>query len=319
MPAHRLSRAIAIVIAFLILTAASLALADKPAAPAASAAPAVSAAPGTEGQAAPWRWKPGPEKIDLGHDLDVDLPEAYVLLGMPEAGKLLEKLGNFHNENLLAVIASKDDAAEWFVTVRYEEEGFVKDDETIDADELLKAIREGTEEANKERVERGFSALHVGEWAEPPRYDKSLHHLVWALNASSDKGTSVNYNTRVLGRRGYVAVNLVTEPNDLAASKPHAAALLAATRYRSGARYEDFDAKTDKVAEYGLVGLVLGGAGLGAAKLVKIGLFAKFWKVLVAALIAGKKVIFAGLIAFAALAKRLFGGKKASEDKPESE
>ena len=32
------------------------------------------------------------------------------------------------------------------------------------------------------------------------------------------------------------------------------------------------------VAEYGLAGLILGGAGLGAAKLVKLGILAKFGK-----------------------------------------
>src|SRR5262249_57808475 len=120
-------------------------------------------------------------------------------------------------------------------------------------------------------------------------------------------------NTRVLGRRGYVALNLVTDPENLAASKPHAAALLAATSYRPGARYDDFDPKKDKVAEYGLIGLVLGGAGLGAAKLVKVGLLAKFGKGLIALLVAGKKAIVALFIGAAALLKRVFGSKKAEE------
>src|SRR5262249_5084439 len=144
MPAHRLARAVAIALAFLIVAIASLALADKPspsAAPAASLPPAASAPPGLE-EALTWQWKPGPEKVDLGHDLDIDLPEPYVFLGMPYAGKMLEKFGTFHNENLLGVITGKDESADWLVTVRYEEEGYVKDDETVDADELLKAIRE---------------------------------------------------------------------------------------------------------------------------------------------------------------------------------
>ena len=236
------------------------------------------------------------------------MPEPYLFLGMPDAGKLLEKVGTFHNENLLGLFSSKQQDSEWFITVRYEEEGFVKDDEKIDADELLKAIREGTDEANTERAQRGFSALHVGDWADPPRYDKSVHHLVWALLATSDKGTSVNYNTRVLGRRGYVALNLVTSPENLPADKPHAATLLAATNFRAGARYEDFDGKKDKVAEYGLVGLVLGGAGLGAA--LKVGLFAKFTKVILAVLIAGKKAIVAVFAGGAALMKKFFSKNK---------
>jgi len=258
----------------------------------------------------PSPWKPGPQDIDLGHDLKLALPEAYEYLPAGPAAKMLEKNGSFHNENLLGIVASKDDDAQWFVTIRYEAEGYIKDDEKIDANELLSAIREGTEESNKERVEKGFKAWHVDGWSEPPAYDKSLHHLVWALSVSDDESKSVNFNTRILGRRGYVAINLVTAPELLAGYKPEAAALLKATTFSSTARYEAFNEKTDKVAEYGLAGLVLGGAGLGAAKLVKIGLLAKFWKVIIAALIAGKKAIVLGLAAVAAFVKKLFSRKR---------
>jgi len=212
------------------------------------------------------------------------------------------------------------DAAKRVVTMRRngrspsrEIRSHVKDDEKIDAAELLSSIREGTEEANKERVEKGFKAMHVEGWIDPPVYDQSQHHLVWALSASSDEFKSVNFNTRILGRSGYVSINLVTTPELLAGFKPEGAAVLHATHFNPGARYEDFNAKTDKVAEYGLAGLVLGGAGLGAMKLVKIGLLAKFWKVIVGVLIAGKKAVIAAIIAIVAVIKRLFGRKKAND------
>src|SRR5262249_18443003 len=144
-----------------------------------------------------FNWRSGPVKVDLGHELDLDLPESYGYLGLPDAKKLMEKLGNFHNETLIGLVASKKDDAKWLCTVRYEEPGYNRDAETSDADELLKALKEGTEEANKERTAHGFAALHVGGWAEPPRYDKAAPHLVWALNAESTDGASVNYNTRV--------------------------------------------------------------------------------------------------------------------------
>jgi uncharacterized membrane-anchored protein len=307
----RLARVIAAVLLLVLLVSPSARAAgaqgSKPvASAAASAMPPAEVASAPENQLP---WKQGPSKIDLGHDLDLDLPEPYVFLGMPDAARVMEKLGNLHNETLLGVVASKGEDADWFVTVRYEDEGFIKDDEEIKSDEILEAIREGTEESNKERVARGFKELHVDGWAEAPRYERAAHHLVWALRARTVDGVSVNFNTRVLGRHGYVAVNLVTEPEKLAANKPVAAALLAATSFRDGARYQDFDEKKDKVAEYGLIGLVLGGAGVGAAKLVKVGLLAKFGKVIIAALIAGKKALVVFFLGISAFLKRLFSGK----------
>ncbi len=264
----------------------------------------------------PPEWQTGPKKVSLGHDIEVNLPDGYAYLPPGPASKLLEKNGSFHNENLLGLITSNDPKEEWFVVTRFEDSGFVKDDEKIDADELLSDLRDGAEEANKERKERGFDALTVEGWSEPPRYDSAKHQLVWALIVSHAEGKSVNFNTRVLGRRGYVSLNLVTDPALLSQYRARAATLLSATQFGSGARYEDFNEKTDKVAEYGLAGLVLAGAGLGAAKMVKLGLLAKFSKVIIGALIAGKKLIVAGLIALGALLKRFFGGRR---DKAEGE
>ena len=275
----------------------------SPAPSAGPASPAPSAAPALP-------WKLGPTRIDLGHDLTLELPRDHQFLGPPEAGKILEKLGNFHNENLIGLVASQKDE-DWFVTVRFQAEGYIKDDEPIDAAELLSAIREGVTEGNPERVEKGFKPLRIDGWSDPPRYDKALHHLIWALDVSDDDGKSVNFNTRILGRRGYASVNLVTGPEHLATFKPRAAELLQATTFGRGARYEDFDGKNDKVAEYGLAGLVLGGAGLAASKIVKVGLLAKFSKVIVAALIAGKKAIVALVVVLVAVLKKLLGGKAA--------
>jgi uncharacterized membrane-anchored protein len=196
------------------------------------------------------------------------------------------------------------------VTIRYEPVGYVKDDDKVDADDLLKELREGQDQVNEERKEKGFGPLSLDGWSDPPRYDRGPHHLIWGLKVSAENEHSINYNTRVLGRRGWVAVNLVADAALVDKFKPQGKQILDATQFKTGARYEDFDEKTDKVAEYGLVGLVLGGAGLGAAKLVKIGLIAKFWKVIVAVVIAGKKAVVVAALAVAAFFKRIFGKKQ---------
>ncbi|KFE67922.1 DUF2167 domain-containing protein [Hyalangium minutum] len=256
--------------------------------------------------------KPGPVKVDLGHELALDVPDDHVFLDKPVAAKVLEQNGSFHHDNLLGIVVSKDEQAPWFVVIRYEDEGYIKDDEALDSKEILDAIKEGQEEANEERVQRGFKALRIGDWTEAPHYDRAQHHLVWALNASTEDGTSVNYNTRVLGRRGFVSLNLVVNPENLELSKPHVVKLLKNTSFNQGARYADFQEGTDKVAEYGLAGIVLGGAGLGAAKLVKVGLLAKASKFIIALLLAGKKFIVLALVGLGALLKKIFGGKDSS-------
>jgi uncharacterized membrane-anchored protein len=213
-----------------------------------------------------FHWIAGPQPIDLGHDVSLKLPDRHSFLGESEAKLLLERLGNFNNGNVIGLVASNDVRATWFVTIRYDEHGYVKDTGRIDSDELLSALKDGTEDANKERRAHGFKPLHVTGWSEAPQYDRALHRLEWALRASSDDGDSVNFNTRVLGRKGTVSLDLVCDPADLVADMREVADLLQGTTFKIGARYQDFDAKMDRVAQYGLAGPILAGARIGAAK-----------------------------------------------------
>lgn len=242
--------------------------------------------------------KAGPARLALGHDVTLELPAGFSFLGLPEAKRALEKSGVFYNDNLLGVVLPSSGEAneDYLIVLRYDAAGFVRDDEKLDPAELLEAITKGEVEANAERRKRGFPALTIGGWQDPPRYDRARHRLVWGLKVSDPAGMSINHDTRLLGRRGFVSLNLVTAPETLARDRAATEKLLAAVTFAPGARYEDFDAKSDKVADFGLVGLVLG--GFGVAKLVKLGLLAKFWK-----------LILAGLLAVAAGARKLLGKK----------
>lgn len=275
----------------------------------AEAPPDPAGAASAEAAGPPPEWQPGPRSVNLGHDVKIELPAEYMYLPPAEAKKALEKGGSFHNDAVLGLLASVKPSDDWFVVLQYEDSGYVKDDEKLDGEELLSSMRDAVKESNDERVKRGFKPLTLEGWSEPPRYEKAQHHMVWALIVSDPDGKSVNFNTRVLGRRGYVSLNLVTAPESLATYKSNATTLLGATHFDAGSRYEDFNEKTDKVAEYGLTGLILAGAGLGAAKLVKIGLLAKFWKILLAILIAGKKAIVVAVLAVGAAIKKFFGNK----------
>jgi uncharacterized membrane-anchored protein len=261
------------------------------------------APPSANGPEETYRWQLGPKALELGHEVQLQLPAGYVFLGMPDADRFLKKNGSFDNEGVLGVVLSQDAKQSWGVILDYQEAGYVKDDEKLDADELLKAIRQGSEEGNKERVAHVVPALSVGNWSEPPHYDRATHRLVWALPATSTNGTTINYNTRVLGRRGYVSLNLLSGADRIATEKTNAATLLAATSFKSGARYEDFDKKHDKVAEYGLMGLILGGAGIAAV--AKVGFLAKLGGLLLAA----KKLVIGFFVLIGAGIKKIFGKK----------
>ena len=92
----------------------------------------------------------------------------------------------------------------------------------------------------------------------------------------------VNYNTRLLGRSGVMAVTLVASQDQLESILDGYQQALATYTYTKGHQYAEWT-KGDKIAKYGLTGLVVGG---GAALAAKTGLLAKFWKLLLVPIIA---------------------------------
>ena len=86
-------------------------------------------------------------------------------------------------------------------------------------------------------------------------------------------GAIDNYNPYALGRKGYINLTLVTDSKDIAKYKPVAQQLLADIEFNQGERYADYNAATDKVAEYGLAALVGGVAAKKLGLLAVIGAF----------------------------------------------
>jgi uncharacterized membrane-anchored protein len=81
--------------------------------------------------------------------------------------------------------------------------------------------------------------------------------------------------------------------------------ILGSTNFNQGQRYADFNEDTDKLAEYGIGGLIVGGVLAKTGILAKIGIF--LLKII--------KPLIVGVIAlFGFLGKRLFGRKKEEEE-----
>ena len=229
----------------------------------------------------------GPQTIKLLDQGEMALPDGYGFVPRAESIKVMELMGNQTDDNFMGLIFPLGgDDKNWFVTLNYEAAGYIKDDEAKDwkADELLNTLKEGTEAGNERRQKVGAPALKVTRWIESPNYDATQHRLVWSaevtLKNGEDPDPGVNYNTYVLGREGYISMNLVTSASTVNSDKPAAKQLLAAINFNSGKRYTDFNSSTDKVAAYGLAALVGGLAIKKLGLLAVIGAFLlKFAKV----------------------------------------
>jgi uncharacterized membrane-anchored protein len=238
----------------------------------------------------------GPADVPLRDLATIRLTDPYSFIPVTEAAAFMRALGNGTGENFHGLIISKQQDQFWFVTIDYVDSGHLKDDDarSWNADELLRNLKDGTEASNKDRAERGFPALDVVGWVEKPAYDESTHRLVWSILAKERGGdasqvATINYNTYALGRQGYFELNLVTSENTITTDKKHAGAILAGLDYQPGQRYGDFNAATDRVAEYGLAALIGGFAAKKLGLLAIIGVvFVKFWKfILIGLAIAG--------------------------------
>jgi uncharacterized membrane-anchored protein len=237
----------------------------------------------------------GPQMVKLLDQAELALPEGYGFVPREQAARLMESMGNATDSRFIGLIFPLGSAdLKWFVTVDYEDAGYIKDDDAKkwDADELLDNLKKGAEAGNERRIKQGAPPLKVTRWVEAPTYNTAQHRLVWSAEArlrdGDDLDPGVNYNTYVLGREGYISMNLVTSLSTVEGDKPAANQLLAAIHFNQGKRYGDFNSSTDKVAEYGLAALV---GGLAVKKLgllaVMGAFFAKFAKVILIALAAG--------------------------------
>jgi len=83
----------------------------------------------------------------------------------------------------------------------FKDDGYVKDDEKIDAPSLLRASS-GTAAANKIRRERGWDEMEVVGWANIASLRTQTNRLEWAVTGKDLKSNVevVNFNTRILGR-----------------------------------------------------------------------------------------------------------------------
>ncbi len=223
---------------------------------------------------------------------EIPLPNGVATLNIPAGFKYLDEAqtqrvlvdlwGNPNADGCLGMIFPEADGVlqdgGYAFVVQYDEIGYVKDDDAdeMDYDELLKSMQEDEAAENAERAKMGYEPAYTVGWAAQPFYDKANKVLHWAKEIKFGDSASVNtlnYNVRVLGRKGVLILNAVASMDDLELVKQHVPDVLSIVQYNEGYRYEQFDSKVDDVAAWTIGGLV---AGKVLAKAGIFALLAKF-------------------------------------------
>jgi uncharacterized membrane-anchored protein len=238
----------------------------------------------------------------------LDVPENFRYLTPAQADRILvEAWGNPPGTKTLGMLFPSEvsplSEEGWGVVISFQEDGYVKDDEAekINYNELLAQMKEATVQENKERQKHGYEAINLVGWAASPHYDQATHKLYWAkeLNFEGAPTNTLNYDIRMLGRRGVLSFNAVGTMSQLGAIENDMKEVLSFAEFSPGHRYADFSSGTDKIAAYGIGALI---AGKVAAKV-------GFFKLALGFILAGKKFILLALLPVAALVKKFFGVK----------
>jgi uncharacterized membrane-anchored protein len=254
-------------------------------------------------------WQNG--KVDLNNGMaSINVPGNMRYLDAEQSNRVLTELwGNPPSNNTLGMLFPIDKSpvtADVFAfNITWDAMGYVKDDDAdkVNYDELLKELQKDTKEASKQRVEAGYEAIEVVGWAAAPYYDKSTKVLHWAKElkfGTGEMGNTLNYDVRVLGRKGVLSMNAIGNMTSIDAVKSVIPGVINSINFNEGHRYADFNAKIDDVAAWTIGGLVAGKV------LAKAGFFVILLKFL--------KPILIGIAALGGLIWRLISGRKKEED-----
>lgn len=245
----------------------------------------------------------------------LNVPKGFKFLNAEQTQNVLTNLwGNPEDKSILGSLVPDGKGVthsdSWMFVISYQGDGYVKDDDAddIDYDDLLKTMKEDVATANAERKNAGYPEVQLIGWASKPFYDNNLKVLHWAkeLQFGQDKEHTLNYDLRVLGRKGMYNISAVAGVNQLAEVKASIPGIIKSVEFNDGHKYLDFDADTDTVAAWTIGGLVAGKV------LAKVGFFAILAKF-------GKFIVIGIIAAFAAVKKFLFGDKDQIVTKPAEE
>lgn len=217
----------------------------------------------------------------------IKVPEGYKFLDAEQAEWVLVDLwGNRPGENMsLGMIMPEHHSifsdSGYVFNIQYDEIGYIKDDDAdkINYKDLLKEIQDDAKTENKIRIEERWEPIEIVGWASQPFYDKDRKVLHWAkeVKFGEREVNTLNYNIRILGRKGVLVLNAISSMPYLDTVKADISKVLDIVSFNEGFAYNDYKPGVDEVAAWTIGGLVAGKV------LAKAGVFAillKFWKLI---------------------------------------
>lgn len=218
------------------------------------------------------------------------VPEGFRYLDAEQSRYVLEDMwGNPEDTTVIGMILPQNRGVladnSWAFIVTYEEMGYVKDDDAddIDYEELLEEMKTDAKTENEARAEAGYDPIEIVGWASKPFYDVDKKVLHWAkeIKFGDSEFNTLNYNVRILGRKGVLVLNAVSSMAELGEVQQNITPVLSSFTYADGTKYEDFNPDLDEVAAWTIGGLV---AGKVLAKVGILALLLKYIKVVVIAI-----------------------------------
>src|SRR5947199_4583091 len=94
-------------------------------------------------------WKIGPSEGKIAGRATIVIPAKYRFLGAADTSKFLTLQRNLPTTDSYTFAP---DNLDWFAIFDFEDTGYIKDDEKIDADAVLQSLKEGTARRNEERT-----------------------------------------------------------------------------------------------------------------------------------------------------------------------
>lgn len=209
--------------------------------------------------------------VDYKDIVSLKIPKGYKFIPQKEAQTIVTDFWkNPADPSVIGLLVpesySLTHGNDWAFVLSYTEDGYVKDEDAkdLDYDQMMKDMQADEESSNKLRRDQGYENVYIKGWAAKPFYDNQRKMLHWAKKiqfgdeALAPDELTLNYDVRVLGRKGVLSMNAVASMGQLDSVNKHIPDVLAMASFKSGNAYSDFNPSMDKVAAYTVGGLIAG-------------------------------------------------------------